>query len=177
MIFWFLLPMLGRLLKGIKSMAVYRNLVPIYILVISLLAGSVAIAAPSFTFTDDPLTSQVTSVKAVHITELRQAINTLRSRNVLTPFNFTDLTLTPRVTPIQAIHITELRTALNGVYDALVQQRPTYTDSPITSGTTVIKKAHIEQIRDAANAVDVFTLTVNKAGTGGWDSKQYADGD
>jgi hypothetical protein len=155
------------MILGIKSVAVYRNLLPIYILVISLLAESVAIAAPSFTFTNDPLTSQVTSVKAVHITEVRQAINTLRSRNSLSTFAFTDPSLTAGVTSIKAMHVTEMRTALNGVYDALVQQRPTYTDPTITPGTTVIKRTHIEQIRDAAKAVDVFTLTVNKAGTGG----------
>ncbi len=43
-------------------------------------------AAYSKTFTDDPLTSRVTPVKAVHITELREAINSLRSNNGLAAF-------------------------------------------------------------------------------------------
>jgi hypothetical protein len=103
----------------------------------------------SFTFTDDPLTSQVTLVKAVHITELRQAINTLRSRNGLSAFAFTDPTLIAGFSPIRAVHITELRTALNGVFDALGQTRPIYTDPTIVAGQRVVKKVHIEEIRSA----------------------------
>jgi len=154
------------MILGIKSVAVCRYLLPIYILVISLLAESAALAAPSFTFTDDPLTSQVTSVKAVHITELRQAINSLRSRNGLSPSNFTDSTLTPGVTPIRPVHITEMRTALNGVFAALGQTPPTYTDPTILAGQMVVKRAHISEIRNAVGVVDVFTLTVNQSGTG-----------
>ena len=107
------------------------------------------------TFTDDPLTLQVTPIKAVHITELRQAINTLRSRNGLSTFAFnTDPSLTAGVTPIRAAHITEMRTALNGVFVALVQTPPTYTDLAIVAGQTAIKKAHIEEIRTAIRAVE-----------------------
>ena len=80
---------------------------------------SAVIAAPSFTFTNDPLTSQVTPAKAIHINELRQAINALRTRNRLSTFNFTNPTLTAGVTQIQAVHGADMRTALNGVYDAL----------------------------------------------------------
>ncbi len=107
-----------------------------------------------FIFIDDPLTLQVTLMKSVHITELRQAINILRSRNSLSPFVFTDPTLTAGVTPIRPVHITEMRTALIGVFDALVQTRPTYTDPTIVAGQTAVKKAHIEDIRTAIRAVE-----------------------
>lgn len=107
-----------------------------------------------FTFTDDPLTSQVTPVKAVHITELRQAINTLRSRNGLGAFTYSDPTLTVGVTQAKGVHITELRTALNGVYDAQGKTQPTYTDPTITAGQTVIKKAHIAEVRSNIKAVE-----------------------
>jgi hypothetical protein len=71
-----------------------------------------------FTFTDDPLTRGVTLVKAVHITELRNDINILRSRKSIGAFSFADPTLTGGTTQIKAVHISELRTALNAVYDA-----------------------------------------------------------
>ena len=125
-----------------------------------------ALSQASFTFTNDPLTSQVTPVKAVHITELRQASNTLRSRNGLAVSTFTDSTLTASSTQIKAVHTTELRTALNGVYDALGRARPSYTDPTISAGQTVIKKVHIEEIRSAVRAADLFTLTVSRSGAG-----------
>jgi subtilisin family serine protease len=103
----------------------------------------------SKTYTDDPITSQSTPIKAAHITELRQAINTLRSNNGLSSFSFTDSTLTAGSTQIKAVHITELRTALNGVYDAQSKTKPTYTDPTVTAGQTTVKKAHIAEIRQA----------------------------
>jgi hypothetical protein len=107
-----------------------------------------------FIFTDDPLTSQITLMKTVHITELRQAINTLRSRNGLSAFAFTDPTPNAGVTPIRPVHITEMRAALNGVFDALGRTRSTFTDPTIVAGQTVIKKAHIEDIRTAIRTVE-----------------------
>ena len=107
-----------------------------------------------FTFTDDPLTAQVTPVKAVHVTELRQDIDTLRSRNGLGAFTYTDPTLTVGATQVKTAHITELRTALNAVYDAQGKTQPTYTDPTITAGQTAIKKAHIEEIRSSVKAVE-----------------------
>ncbi|MCZ6624020.1 MAG: hypothetical protein O7B35_07290, partial [Deltaproteobacteria bacterium] len=113
-------------------------------------ADTTVTATFSKIFTDDPLTSQITPVKAVHITELRAAINTLRSNNGLGAFSFTD----SGVTQVRAVHITELRTALNEVYDALPLTRPTYTDLTIVAGSTVIIKVHIAEIRSAVRAVE-----------------------
>ncbi len=135
------------------------------VLLALLWANPLAHAQSSFTFTDDPLTSQVTPIKAVHITELREAINSLRSNNGLAAFSFTDPTLTAGVTQIRSLHLTELSTALDEVYDALGQTQPTYTDQTITSGTTVVKKSHIDEIRSAVKAVELFKRTVTWAGT------------
>ena len=117
-------------------------------------ANTTITATYSKIFTDDPLTLQVTPVKVVHITELREAINTLRSNNGLGAFSFTDSTLTAGVTQVRAVHLTDLRTALNGVYDALVLTRPTYTDPTIVAGVTEIKAVHISEIRSAVRAVE-----------------------
>ena len=106
----------------------------------------------SQTFTDNPLSPQVTPVKAVHITELRNAINTLRSQASLAAFTFTDPTLTAGTTPVKAVHITELRTALNAVYDALARPRPTYADPTLVAGATV-KAVHVSDLRNAVLTV------------------------
>jgi hypothetical protein len=119
--------------------------------------------ASSFVFTDDPLTSQFTPVKAVHFTELRQAINDLRFRNGLPLFNFTDPILTPGVTPIKADHLRDLRTALNAVFGALNQPSPPFTDPAIVPRNTVIKRIHITELQSAVSDADVITLTVNAA--------------
>src|SRR3989442_53501 len=75
--------------------------------------GPTAVTATfSAVFTDATLTAQGTAIKAVHITDLRSAINTLRTRNGLSAFAYTDATLTPGSTVVKGIHLTELGTAL-----------------------------------------------------------------
>ena len=117
-------------------------------------ANTTVKATFSKTYTDDPITSQSTLIKAAHITELRQAINTLRSNNNLSAFTFTDSTLSAGSTQVRKVHITELRTALDGVYDAQSKAHPSYTDPTITAGQTTIKKAHVAEIRSAVKNVE-----------------------
>src|SRR5437870_4667759 len=75
--------------------------------------GPTAVTATfSAVFTDATLTAQATAIKAVHITDLRSAIDTLRTRNGLSAFAYTDATLTPGSTVVKGIHLTELETAL-----------------------------------------------------------------
>ncbi|MGH7348188.1 MAG: hypothetical protein ACREK4_25000, partial [Candidatus Rokuibacteriota bacterium] len=104
-------------------------------------------------FTDSLLTAGTTVEKAVHITELRTAIDLARARNGLAAFAWTDPTLTAGSTAIKAIHIVELRTALNQVYAKRGMAPPTYTDPTIVPGQTVSKAAHIQELRDAVTVV------------------------
>ena len=103
----------------------------------------------AFTFTDDPLVARNTLVKAVHITELRAAIDRLRGDRGLAPFAWTDRTLVPGVTRARAVHVTELRTALDQTYQASRQAPPTYTDPALVAGRTTIKKVHLDELRAA----------------------------
>jgi hypothetical protein len=48
----------------------------------------------AITFTDDPLTTGVTTVKAQHLQELRQAVNAVRGVAGLTAATWTDASLT-----------------------------------------------------------------------------------
>jgi hypothetical protein len=106
------------------------------------------------TFTDDLLTAGATPVKAVHVLELRTAINASRVANGLPLFTFTG-TLTPRTTVISALHITELRMALNELYMQLALEAPAYTDLMLTAGA-VIKAVHLAELRLFLRQTEIF---------------------
>src|SRR5205085_9745939 len=78
-------------------------------LALALLLSLVATAASAQTFTDDPLVPGVTPIRAVHLTELRQAIDHLRTIEGLSAASWTNPTIVPGTTVIQAIHVAELR--------------------------------------------------------------------
>ncbi len=94
------------------------------------------------TFTDDPLVAGTTRVKALHITELRTAINTKRTQAGLGAFSWSAAPVSGG--PILASHIAELRTAL-----AALGVTANYTDPTLTPGTTRIKAVHIQELRDS----------------------------
>jgi hypothetical protein len=104
-------------------------------------------------FTDDPLTTGVSAVKARHITELRQAIDELRARAALGSFGWTDASIVPGVTEVKAVHLTELRTALNAVYAAAAQSPPTYAHTIVTGGATIITAEDITELRAAVVSI------------------------
>jgi hypothetical protein len=111
-----------------------------------------AFAVNSNTFTDNPLAAG-TAVKAIHLTELRTAVNAARTRNGLAAAVWTDPTITARSTAVKAVHVAELRTALNQVFTALSRTLPTYTDPTLVAGQTVPKAAHIQELRNAVNTL------------------------
>lgn len=107
-------------------------------------AFSVPDEATTISFTDQPLTSG-TTVKAVHVTQLRTAINLLRATAGLSAFSFAD-SIGSSVAA-KALHVAELRTALDAARAALGLPALTYTDPSLTAGTS-IKVAHVQQVRD-----------------------------
>jgi len=111
------------------------------------------VGAASFTFTNDPLVAQKMVVKALDITELRSAINTVRAARGLSAFTWTDPTLTAGSTKAKALHLTEMRTALNQAYQAVGRTAPTYTDAAIGVGVTVIKAIHLNELRTAVRGL------------------------
>jgi hypothetical protein len=104
-------------------------------------------------FSDDPLVRRVTVARAVHITELRQAIDELRTRYGLSAFAWTDGAVTAATTQISATHLVELRAALADVFVATGRPVPTYTDETITPGVTVVTAAQIVEIRAAIKGI------------------------
>jgi hypothetical protein len=103
----------------------------------------------AFTFTDDPVVARSTEIKAAHFTELRTAVNSLRTASGLTSATWTDPMLVPGTTRVRAIHLTELRNALNQVYQTAGRSIPTYTDA---IGPTIIRAVHMNELRAAIRA-------------------------
>jgi Subtilase family len=97
-------------------------------------------------FSDDPLVPYVTKVKALHVLELRQAINASRAAAGLVAFSFTDAALATG-TRIKAVHLTELRAALDAARQTLNLSPLTYTDG--NPAARKIKAVHLQELRDA----------------------------
>ncbi|MBI2822630.1 MAG: DUF11 domain-containing protein [Acidobacteria bacterium] len=98
-------------------------------------------------FTDDQLIAGVTKVRAIHVVELRQAVNAVRACAGLAAAAWTDTSLVGVL--VKAIHIQELRDQLNAALTPLGKPLPAYTDDPLVAGVTPIKKAHVKELRQA----------------------------
>ena len=109
-------------------------------------ANSAIDPATTILFTDDPA-GQDTRIKAVHLTELRTAVNAFRASASLGPASFTDTSLVD--VPIRAVHIEELRTALDAARTSLSLPPVTYTDPTLTPGPTLVRAAHVQDLRGA----------------------------
>lgn len=114
-------------------------------------AEAVITGPPSFT--DHPLVPGTTAVRAVHVNELRDAINQLRVRAGLTLVAWTDAPITPGVTLVRAAHLAELRTALGAVYVAAGRAEPSYTNADPAEGMSVIAAVDIAELRAAVGAI------------------------
>src|SRR5262245_1785599 len=107
--------------------------------------------ASTVTSTDAPLVPQ-TTIKTVHVAELRAAIAMARARHGVAAFTWGD-TLTAKTTAIKPAHIAEMRTAINQIYRKLGRRLPTYTDPILVPGRTVVRSAHIQELRKAVSAL------------------------
>jgi RHS repeat-associated protein len=98
---------------------------------------------------DDPTGVTVTQMKAAHITELRSAVNAVRSLAGLSAATWTNPTLTPTSTVIKADDVRDLRNRLDEALVALGIQTSAYDDNSLAGAPngTVIKKTHITQLR------------------------------
>ena len=102
-------------------------------------------------FTDD--LGEGVAIKAVHLTELRDRINAVRTTLGLAAAVWADDPVTAGVTVVRAVHITELRAALAVAYMGVGLSEPTYTDSSIEPGESVMA-FHFAEIRTAVVAVE-----------------------
>lgn len=103
--------------------------------------NSVSDLATTLIFTDDTLTG--IPVKAVHLSELRTAVNAVRALAGLSPTNFTDAAAAGLT--IKSLHVTQLRTAINSARSMLGLPAPAFTDSSLAG--VLIKAVHFTQLR------------------------------
>jgi hypothetical protein len=121
--------------------------------VVTLAGPASATATFGAVFADTPVVAAETSVRAVHVMELRAAIDTLRAWRGLSAMTWTDSALAAGWTPIRAIHLIELRSALDAVFVADGQSPPVWGPAPV-AGLTPVAAAHVEQIRLMVRAVE-----------------------
>jgi RHS repeat-associated protein len=107
-------------------------------------------------FTDDPLVAGVTAIKAVHVQELRDAVNQARARAALAAATWTDSSL--QGVAIKAVHIVELRARLAEARSALGLSAASYTDPSLSAGA-VVKAVHVQELRQRVTE----TLAVNSS--------------
>jgi hypothetical protein len=105
--------------------------------------------ATTVLFTDDPLVAQLTQIKAVHVTELRTAVNAVRATANFPAVSWTDDPLQSQITVVKAAHVEQLRTKLDEARLGLGFTTGGYTDSPLATGAagTNVKKVHIDELR------------------------------
>jgi hypothetical protein len=103
-------------------------------------------------FTDDTIVVRVTTMKARHITELREAVDALRAVAGLAPAAWKDPNLVRTITIINFNHIQELRLYLEEAAGRLGYPAQSYTEPSLTSGF-VINRLHIEELRNRIRAI------------------------
>ncbi len=108
----------------------------------------------SMVFTDPTVSPRSTIVRAVHVTDLRSAIDTLRSISGLGGFGWTDATLSVGSTVVRAVHVSELRAALNEAYQRMGLPSPTFTDPVLAARETELKAVHLSELRGAVRGLE-----------------------
>lgn len=101
-----------------------------------------SVAAPSFS--DNPLVAGSTRIRALHVTELRTAINNYRASASLGAYSWTS-TITAATTIVTAAQIAELRTALTPALTAL-GRAAVYTNT-LAAGNP-IRAVDVQELRN-----------------------------
>jgi hypothetical protein len=104
-------------------------------------ANSNPVLTTTLTFTDTSLTGVV--VKAVHLSQLRTAVNAVRALAGLTASSFTD-SATPGTT-VNEVHVTELRSAVEAARNALGLSTSSFTNASLAGVS--IKAIHFTELR------------------------------
>jgi len=102
-------------------------------------------AATTIIFVDPTLSSSIL-VKAVHITQLRTAVNAMQQAAPQVPSAFSDPALAAG-SVIRNYHVSELRTYLDGARAVIGLSPLGYVDPTINAQSTTMKAVHVTQLR------------------------------
>jgi hypothetical protein len=105
--------------------------------------NSAADLATTVIFTDSPLVAG-TSIKAIHVSELRSGVNAVRALNGQGAFSFTDSAAAGTI--VSAVHVTDLRTALDAARGPLGFSTGGYTDASLAG--VFVKAVHFQELRN-----------------------------
>jgi hypothetical protein len=94
--------------------------------------------------TNNPLAAGTTSIKAVHLTELRDSVDAVQTLAGVTTTTYTNSVLSG--VAVKAVHITELRTRLDAALTTLSITTSAYTNTVAAGGK--VKAADFQDIRD-----------------------------
>jgi hypothetical protein len=103
--------------------------------------------ATTIQFVNDPIVPGVRTIRAVHLTQLRAAINAFRLTAGLSPIP-ADPSINTAGSPVLATPVTTLRTALNEARTAVGLSPVAFSDGTLTPAVTVIKAVHVMQLRN-----------------------------
>jgi hypothetical protein len=92
-------------------------------------------------FFEEPLQAQITTIKAQHVLQLRQAVDAVRATA-----NIGAASWTGSLVEVHAIHFSELRVKLNEALQQL-SLPPIPTDPTIVPGNTILA-IHLQAVRD-----------------------------
>jgi hypothetical protein len=96
-------------------------------------------------FTDDPIAAFSTVVKAVHVTQLRSAVNSVRALASLGLAAFTNPSLAGA--PVRAVHINELRTALGAARATLGLPAISFAHPTLS----IVRAVDVGELRDGVD--------------------------
>jgi RHS repeat-associated protein len=105
---------------------------------------------PIITLADNPTGAPLTPIKAQHVTQLREAVNSVRALAGLSAAEWAESVGSG--VWVKAAHVQELRDRLREALLALSLPLPTYTDQTLSVGVnaTWIQRAHFAQLRLSA---------------------------
>jgi hypothetical protein len=110
----------------------------------------ITIVQDSRAFTDDPLVSGVTPIRAAHVTELRSRIDGVRQRFQLPAFAYSHSIAAASV--IRAADVTEMRTALAQAFAAAGLTMPSFSRTPAPG--IPVAAIDISELRTALLAIE-----------------------
>jgi hypothetical protein len=102
--------------------------------------------ATTVIFANPVLAAGLSEVRAVHVNQLRIAVNAVRALAGLGSVTFSDASIAGE--EIRAVHIGELRSALAAAYASLGLPALTFTDPTLTTGVTTMKNVHVLELRE-----------------------------
>jgi hypothetical protein len=100
--------------------------------------------ATTVIFTDGSLAAA--QVKAIHVAELRIAVNAVRALATLGAGTYTGPLLVAQTTTIKRAHVVDLRSALDAARSALALAALSYGES-LTVAVTPVKASHVTELR------------------------------